>query len=97
MILHHKAVRLDTGEEITGYLSKMWGQYHITTEEDENTAYPVDEITIKPCYSELEQGLFWSNDIIFSDKLTSEEASKFVWLLRKAQGKLKIEDESEKR
>lgn len=88
MILHHKAKRVDNGEEVKGFLTKMWNQYHITTEDDENTTYPVIEETIEPCYEELNQGLFWANDIIFSDKLTSEESSKFVWLLRKAQGKL---------
>ena len=55
MILHHKAVRIDNGEEVKGFLTKMWGQYHITTENDENTAYPVIEETITPCYDELEQ------------------------------------------
>ena len=72
-----------------GFLQKCGGQYHITTETDENIAYPVDEITIEPCFDELEDGLFWSNDIIFSENLTSEESSHFVWLLRKSQGKLK--------
>ena len=56
---------------------------------DENTAYPVDEDTIEPCYAELEQGLVWTNDIIFSENLTPEESSKFVWLLQKAKGKIK--------
>lgn len=88
MILHHKAIRIDTGEEIKGYLSKMWGQYHITAEEDENIAYPVDELSVSPCFDELEQGLIWINDIIISKNLTAEEISKWFWLLRKAQGKI---------
>ena len=53
MILHHKAKRIDNGEEIQGFLTKMWGQYHIMKDNDENTAYPVDEDTIEPCYAEL--------------------------------------------
>jgi hypothetical protein len=89
MILHHKAKRIDNGEEIQGFLTKMWGQYHIMKDNDENTAYPVDEDTIEPCYAELEQGLVWTNDIIFSENLTPEESSKFVWLLQKAKGKIK--------
>ena len=51
MILHHKAKRIDNGEEIQGFLTKMWGQYHIMKDNDENTAYPVDEDTIEPCYA----------------------------------------------
>lgn len=70
-------------------LQKMCGQYHIMKDNDENTAYPVDEDTIEPCYAELEQGLVWTNDIIFSENLTPEESSKFVWLLQKAKGKIK--------
>lgn len=61
---------------------------------DENTAYPVDEDTIEPCYTELEQGLVWTNDIIFSENLTQEESSKFVWLLQKAKGKIKSQTKS---
>lgn len=35
-----------------------------------------------------EYGLFFTNDIIFSENLTAEEASQFVYLLKKAQGKI---------
>ena len=66
MILHHKAKRIDNGEEIQGFLTKMWGQYHIMKDNDENTAYPVDEDTIEPCYAELEQGLM----ILFFRKIS---------------------------
>lgn len=89
MILHHKAKRIDNGEEIQGFLTKMWGQYHIMKDNDENNAYPIDEDTIEPCYAELEQGLVWINDVIFSENLTPEESSKFVWLIQKAKGKIK--------
>ena len=89
MVLHHKARRLDNNDEIKGLLTKMWGQYHIIVEDDENTAIPIDENTLTPCYEELETGLFWTNNIIFSDNLTSEEASMFMYLLRKAQRKIK--------
>ena len=46
MILHHKAKRIDNGEEIQGFLTKMWGQYHIMKDNDENTAYPFDGLMI---------------------------------------------------
>ena len=85
MVLHHKAKRMDNGEEVKGFLTKMWGQYHIITENDENTAYPVEKDTIEPCFDELENGLFWDKDIIFSRNLSSEESSEFVRLLRKAR------------
>lgn len=48
-IILHKGKRVDNGKEITGLLTKMFGQYHIVLEEDENTAYPVEENSIKPC------------------------------------------------
>lgn len=89
MILHHKAKRIDNDEEVVGFLTKMWGEYHIIAEDDENTAYPVEESTISPCFEELEDGLFWRNDIIFSENLTSEESSQFLYLLKKAQGTLR--------
>lgn len=47
MVLH-QGIRMDNGEGITGFLTKMFGQYHIVLEEDENTAYPVEEDSIKP-------------------------------------------------
>ena len=34
-------------------------------------------------------GMINTNDIIFSNNLTDEEASQFVWLLLKAQGQIK--------
>lgn len=48
-IVLHQGKRMDNGEEITGFLTKMFGQYHIVLEEDENTAYPVEEDSIKSC------------------------------------------------
>lgn len=47
-IILHKGKRVDTGEEVTGFLTKMWGQYHIILEDNENTAYPVEEKSISP-------------------------------------------------
>ena len=47
-IILHKGKRVDTGEEVTGFLTKMWGQYHIRLEDNENTAYPVEEKSISP-------------------------------------------------
>lgn len=49
MVIQHKAKRLDTGEEVKGVVTIMWGRHHIITEADENTAYPVQEETIEPC------------------------------------------------
>lgn len=48
-VILHKGKRLDNGEEITGFLTKMFGLYHIVLEEYENTAYPVEEDSIQPC------------------------------------------------
>lgn len=62
-------------------------QYHIITEKDENTSYPVEEDTIEPCFDELKNGLFWDKDVIFSRNLSSEESSEFVRLLKKAKMK----------
>ena len=45
-IILHKGKRVDTGEEVTGFLTKMWGQYNIILEDNENTAYPVEEKSI---------------------------------------------------
>lgn len=52
MILLHKAKRLDSDEEVKGFITKMWGQYHIIAENDENTAFPVIEESIEPCIEE---------------------------------------------
>lgn len=49
MIILHKAQRVDGKGEVKGFLTKMWGEYHIILEHDENTAYPVLEETIAPC------------------------------------------------
>ena len=49
----------------------------------------VEEKSIKPIINKNENNIFWVNDILFSENLTSEESSKFLWLLKKAQGKLK--------
>lgn len=44
-----KAKRVDTGEWVEGFLTRMWQQYHIINPENENTAYPVDADTICHC------------------------------------------------
>ena len=41
-----KAKRIDSGEWVEGFLTKMWGRYHIINENDENIAYPIDPETI---------------------------------------------------
>ena len=48
-IVQHQGIRMDNGKKITGFLTKMFGQYHIVLEENENTAYPVEEDSIRPC------------------------------------------------
>lgn len=48
-IVLHQGIRMDNGKEITGFLTKKFGQYHIVLEENENTAYPVEEDSIRPC------------------------------------------------
>lgn len=87
MILHHKAKRIDNGEEIQGFLTKMWGQYHIMKDNDENTAYPVDEDTIEPCYAELEQGLVWTNVLFFRKISRRKKAVNLCGYCRKQRVK----------
>lgn len=48
-VILHKGKRKDNGEIVTGFLTKMWGEYHILLKKDENTAYPVEEDSIEPC------------------------------------------------
>lgn len=86
MILHHKAKRVDTGDEVVGFIVEKEKQYIIINPED-TRCYIVDEDTIEPCFEELNNGLFWAKDIIFSDNLSEKESSMFLWLLKKAQNK----------
>lgn len=53
-IVLHKANRIDNNEEITGFITKMFGQCHIIKVDDENSAYPIKEDTIKPCIEAFE-------------------------------------------
>ena len=48
MIVIHEAERLDGQGKVKGFVTKMWGQYHIIMENDENTAYLVKEESIRP-------------------------------------------------
>ena len=41
-----KGKRKDNGEWVEGLLTKMWGQLHIVSSDNENTAYPIDETTV---------------------------------------------------
>ena len=84
MIVRHKALRVDNQKEIEGFVIKENSQYFIISED--NTKYLVEEASIQPCFTDCKNSLIWVNDIIFSEKLTSEESSKFLWLLKKAQG-----------
>lgn len=49
LIILHEAERVDGEGKVKGYITKMWGEYHIILEHDENTAYPVKEESILPC------------------------------------------------
>jgi len=49
MVILHKAQRIDGEGEIKGFITKMWGEYHIISEKNENAAYPVLKETITPC------------------------------------------------
>lgn len=73
MIILHKGIRKDNGEEIRGFVTKMFGTYHIFLEDDENTAYEVEPSTIKPCLQSeiiLEKGTSMSDaiEILFEYK-----------------------------
>lgn len=48
LILLHKANRKDNGEEVQGILSKVWGQYLITSEDNEDDVFYVTEESIRP-------------------------------------------------
>jgi len=50
-IVLHIGKRKDTGEMITGYLTKMRGEYYITLLSNENIAYPVEEESIEPVFT----------------------------------------------
>ncbi|KEI94956.1 hypothetical protein N496_18460 (plasmid) [Clostridium botulinum A2B3 87] len=53
MVVLHEAERIDGKGIVKGFITKMWGQYHIILENDENRAYPVVEETIKPYFSKI--------------------------------------------
>ena len=48
MILLHKAKRKDTGDEVVGFLTKVWGEYLIIAEHDEDEVYHVTKESIEP-------------------------------------------------
>ena len=86
MIIKYKALKVNNQKEIEGFLIKENSQYFIFTENLEK--FLVEEESIKPIINKNENNIFWVKDILFSENLTSEESSKFLWLLKKAQGKL---------
>jgi len=71
MIILHKAQRTDGEGEIKGFITKMWGSYHIIPDGNENSAYPVIEDSITPCLpigQEKRDAVITQN---FSDFLTN--------------------------
>lgn len=58
--------RLDNGEWVEGFLTKMWGRYHIINENDENIAYPIEPETISQYTGLTDKSgkRIWENDIL---------------------------------
>lgn len=81
MIILHKGNRIGNGEEVIGYVTKMWGQYHIILENDENTAYPVDEESIIPCFDNCNI----SNKVLNKDATIFILFKKLIHLLNKLE------------
>lgn len=52
--------------EQVGFLTKMWGQYHIVNENDENTAYPINPETLCQYTGLTDKNgkKIWENDIV---------------------------------
>lgn len=61
-----KAKRVDNGEWAEGLITIMWGQYHIKSPDDENTAYPIDTDTICQFTGMTDKNgnKIWGNDIL---------------------------------
>lgn len=65
-----KAKRLDNGEWVFGYLTKMWHTWHIQDSDNENLAYMIDGDTICQ-YTGLHDGTKW-------ERLSEIEREKFL-------------------
>lgn len=84
MIILHKAERADGGGEVTGFITKIRGEYHIVLENDENTAYPVLEESITPYFPGVETGdVDNDGDTVvtqnFSDFLSEKYKNQFAF------------------
>ena len=64
----YRGKRSDNNEWVEGFLTKMWGKYHIINPDDENTAYPIDNDTICKCTGKeyMNSDTAWQGDIFES-------------------------------
>lgn len=63
---------------VEGFPLKMWGEWHIITVDDENTAYPIDPETLCQYVGQKDQkdNPIWENDRV---KTKSGITGKVIW------------------